>query len=76
MRALARKLLMCPGRPNRSMYTGDEERPIESLFVWDISSPSAYLPSEDPTGKNLVDSTGPQMIERLVLGQLDYYGIR
>ena len=63
-------------QPNRSMYTGDEERPIESLFVWDISSPSSYLPSEDPAGKHAPENTGPQMIERLVLGQLDYYGIR
>jgi hypothetical protein len=65
-------------QPNRSMYTGDEERPLESLFVWDISSPSPYLPSEDPSGlnANTVDDLGPQMIERLVLGQLDYYGIR
>lgn len=65
-------------QPNRSMYTGDEERPLESLFVWDISSPSTYLPSEDPSGHNMntVGNVGPQMIERLVLGQLDYYGIR
>lgn len=65
-------------QPNRSMYTGDEERPLESLFVWDISTPSPYLPSEDPAGEkmNLAGNLGPQMIERLVLGQLDYYGIR
>ena len=35
------------------MYTGDEERPLESLFIWDISSPSQYLPSEDPSGQNV-----------------------
>lgn len=58
------------------MYTGDEERPIESLFVWDISRPSSYRPSADPTGKHSTGQAGPQMIERLVLDQLDYYGIR
>jgi hypothetical protein len=63
-------------QPNRSMYTGDEERPIESLFVWDISRPSSYRPSADPTGKHSTGQAGPQMIERLVLDQLDYYGIR
>lgn len=65
-------------QPNRSMYTGDEERPLESLFIWDISSPSRYLPSEDPSGQNVntAENDGPQMIERLVLGQLDHYGIR
>ncbi|KAK0731737.1 hypothetical protein B0H67DRAFT_473950, partial [Lasiosphaeris hirsuta] len=34
-------------QPNRSLYQDD---PIEQLAVWDISSPSAYRPSEDPTG--------------------------
>ena len=63
-------------QPNRSMYTGDEERPIESLFVWDISDPSSYLPSADPTGKHLADNGGPHIIERFVLGQLDWFGIR
>lgn len=63
-------------QPNRSMYTGDEERPIESLFVWDMSNPSPYLPSADPTGKHSGDNGGPQIIERLVLGQLDWFGIR
>ncbi|KAL2271221.1 hypothetical protein VTJ83DRAFT_592 [Remersonia thermophila] len=34
-------------QPNRSLYQDD---PIEQLAVWDISSPSRYRPSEDPTG--------------------------
>ncbi|KAH8884476.1 hypothetical protein GQ53DRAFT_661752 [Thozetella sp. PMI_491] len=34
-------------QPNRSLYQDD---PIEQLAVWDISSPSPYHPSEDPTG--------------------------
>ncbi|KAM7209072.1 hypothetical protein V8F20_000681 [Naviculisporaceae sp. PSN 640] len=34
-------------QPNRSLYQDD---PIEQLAVWDISSPSNYRPSEDPTG--------------------------
>ncbi|EGZ76464.1 hypothetical protein NEUTE2DRAFT_98319 [Neurospora tetrasperma FGSC 2509] len=36
-------------QPNRSLYQDD---PIEQLAVWDISSPSPYRPSEDPTGHN------------------------
>jgi hypothetical protein len=34
-------------QPNRSLYQDD---PIEQLAVWDISTPSSYRPSEDPTG--------------------------
>ncbi|KAK3988093.1 hypothetical protein QBC44DRAFT_244388 [Cladorrhinum sp. PSN332] len=34
-------------QPNRSLYQDD---PIEQLAVWDISTPSPYRPSEDPTG--------------------------
>lgn len=44
-------------QPNRSLYTADEDAPIESLFVWDISRPSSYRPSIDPTGKQ----TGPEV---------------
>ncbi|KAK1773284.1 hypothetical protein QBC45DRAFT_364145 [Copromyces sp. CBS 386.78] len=36
-------------QPNRSRHQDD---PIEQLAVWDISSPSPYRPSEDPTGHN------------------------
>ncbi|EAA36172.2 hypothetical protein GE21DRAFT_2276 [Neurospora crassa] len=36
-------------QPNRSLYQDD---PIEQLAVWDISLPSPYRPSEDPTGHN------------------------
>lgn len=34
-------------QPNRSLYQDD---PIEQLAIWDISTPSPYRPSEDPTG--------------------------
>ncbi|KAL1844285.1 hypothetical protein VTJ49DRAFT_2342 [Mycothermus thermophilus] len=39
-------------QPNRSLYQDD---PIEQLTVWDISSPSRYRPSEDPTGAQRPD---------------------
>ncbi|KAI5865045.1 hypothetical protein GGS23DRAFT_557449 [Durotheca rogersii] len=35
-------------QPNRSPW--GEEDPLEQLTVWDISSPSPYRPSLDPTG--------------------------
>ena len=70
-------------QPNRSMYTGDEELPIESLFVWDISHPSKYLPSLDPAGRKKPDPPssseepcGPFMISRFSFRDLDHFGIR
>ena len=64
-------------QPNRSMYTGDEERPIESLFVWDISRPSPYRPSMDPSGKHRPrPDSGPQILARLPFTELDFLGIR
>lgn len=64
-------------QPNRSMYTGDE-LPIESLFVWDISCPSAYLPSEDPSGKLKPpdEELGPHIVARFSYRDLEYYRIR
>jgi F-box domain len=65
-------------QPNRSMYTGDEEHPIESLFVWDISSPSTYLPSTDPAGKHRPRDAhcGPKVLSRFSFHALDFLGIR
>ena len=66
-------------QPNRSMYTGDEELPIESLFVWDIAHPSSYLPSLDPTGRNkpdVVTAKGPKVVSRFSFRDLDHLGIR
>lgn len=65
-------------QPNRSMYTGDEELPIESLFVWDISATSTYRPSLDPSGQNRpMDSRkGPHILARFPFNELEFLGIR
>ncbi|EXJ62465.1 hypothetical protein A1O7_02902 [Cladophialophora yegresii CBS 114405] len=64
-------------QPNRSMYTGDEELPIESLSVWDISAHSCYQPSTDPAGKRRPpDDAGPYIVSRFPFNQLDFFGIR
>lgn len=65
-------------QPNRSMYTGDEEQPIECLHIWDITQPRQYRPSQDPGGKNQPGdvSGGPHIISRLNYRQLGYYCIR
>jgi hypothetical protein len=70
-------------QPNRSMYTGDEELPIESLIVWDISHPSKYLPSLDPTGRHKPDPPfspkdpcGPYVIAKFSFRDLEHFGIR
>jgi hypothetical protein len=63
-------------QPNRSMYTGDEEAPIESLAVWDISDPSEYRPSDDPSGHKKPFSGGPEHIVRLGFRELDFYDVR
>ncbi|RJE22215.1 F-box domain protein [Aspergillus sclerotialis] len=65
-------------QPNRSLYTADEDAPIESLFVWDISKPSSYRPSLDPTGR-LKDSEGdqgPSIVARFGFRELDFYTVR
>ena len=46
-------------QPNRSLYQDD---PIEQLAVWDISSPSPYRPSEDPTGDKQVTAERAQSV--------------
>ena len=65
-------------QPNRSMYSGDEDLPIESLFVCDISKPSKYLPSQDPSGqfrpRNPTD--GPHIVARFPFHALDFLGVR
>lgn len=65
-------------RPNRSMYTGDEDRPIESLVIWDISHPSEYLPSLDPSGHHRPRShdEGPTIAARFSFNELERLGIR
>lgn len=63
-------------QPNRSVY--GEGDPIEALAIWDISSPSSYLPSEDPTGKLKPDSDaeGARLVRRFSFNDLDFYEIR
>jgi F-box domain len=65
-------------QPNRSMYTGDEDQPIECLLVWDISQPRQYLPSQDPGGKGQPDDiySGPHVVSRFNYRDLCFYGIR
>ena len=62
-------------QPNRSAWGEDD--PIETLAIWDISGPSSYRPSEDPTGKwkPLIDER-PKVIRRLSFSDLDFYKIR
>lgn len=64
-------------QPNRSLYTADEDAPIESLFVWDISKPSSYRPSMDPTGrwKDEADE-GPSIVARFGFRELGFYSVR
>jgi hypothetical protein len=65
-------------QPNRSMYTGDEELPIESLFVWDISATSSYRPSLDPSGSSRPADArkGPYIVARFPFNELEFFGIR
>ncbi|KAJ5921693.1 hypothetical protein N7454_009167 [Penicillium verhagenii] len=65
-------------QPNRSLYTADEDAPIESLFVWDISKPSSYQPSLDPTGSQIgpeVDQS-PFIVARFGFRDLEFFGVR
>jgi len=63
-------------QPNRSAWGEDE--PLESLTIFDISKPSAYRLSQDPTGRDkiLQGTTGVKAIKRLSLADLDFYRIR
>jgi hypothetical protein len=63
-------------QPNRSAWGEDE--PIEALAVWDISSPSSYRPSQDPSGKGKPADNleGPRVVRRFSFTDLDFYRIR
>lgn len=65
-------------QPNRSLYTADDDAPIESLMAWDISKPSSYRPSLDPTGNLLVhgQDTGPSVVTRLSFRELGFFSVR
>ncbi|KAF7588631.1 hypothetical protein BBP40_005442 [Aspergillus hancockii] len=65
-------------QPNRSLYTADDDAPIESLAVWDISKPSDYRPSLDPTGRlrEEGEDSSPSIITRFGFRELGFYSIR
>ncbi|KAI9931597.1 hypothetical protein ASPWEDRAFT_37571 [Aspergillus wentii DTO 134E9] len=65
-------------QPNRSLYTADEDAPIESLFIWDISKPSSYRPSLDPTGclKDHQGDQGPSIVSRFTFRELGFFSVR
>ena len=65
-------------QPNRSMYSGDEDLPIELLFVWDISKTSKYRPSQDPSGQHRPGDSddGPHILARFPFNDLEFLGIR
>ena len=60
-------------QPSRSVWGEDE--PIESLMVWDISTPSSYQPSSDTSCANS-PSNGPSIVTKLPFSALDHLGIR
>lgn len=65
-------------QPNRSLYTADEDAPIESLFVWDISQESSYRPSLDPMSRQTgpdVDKS-PSIVSRFGFRDLEFFGVR
>lgn len=65
-------------QPNRSLYTADEDAPIESLFVWDISKKSDYRPSIDPSGAQEgpeVDRA-PSIVARFGYQDLEHFHVR
>ncbi|KAH7031183.1 uncharacterized protein B0I36DRAFT_289088 [Microdochium trichocladiopsis] len=62
-------------QPNRSPW--GEEDPLEQLTVWDISFPSAYLPSQDPSGSNHPDpDLAPFVVRRFSWRDLAHLGLR
>lgn len=64
-------------QPNRSMYTGDEDMPIEALSIWDITTASTYLPSTDPTRSAIPsEDKRPYMVARYSFRELDFIGVR
>lgn len=65
-------------QPNRSLYTAEEDAPIESLSIWDISRQSEYRASQDPTGRlrdTLADS-GPPLVNCLTFRELEFFSVR
>ncbi|KAK5954841.1 hypothetical protein OHC33_004567 [Knufia fluminis] len=65
-------------QPNRSLWTGDEDQPIEALHIWDISQPSAYRPSDDPgnTKREQHGKGGPHVVARFAMRMLEFLGVR
>ena len=76
-------------QPNRSLYTADDDAPIESLTVMDISTPSMYRPSLDPMGRIKEqlcsdaecprkgrDNGGPRVVSRFSFRELDFFLVR
>ncbi|KAH2878315.1 hypothetical protein KXV31_005400 [Aspergillus fumigatus] len=65
-------------QPNRSLYTADEDAPIESLFVWDISKPCPYRPSLDPTGRQRKEEQdqAPAIVSRFGFRELGFFSVR
>ncbi|CAI7678253.1 unnamed protein product [Penicillium manginii] len=65
-------------QPNRSLYTADEDAPIESLFVWDISTPSSHRPSLNPATKHedSEDDKAPAIVARFGFRDLEFFGVR
>ncbi|KAI1373651.1 hypothetical protein F4677DRAFT_428742 [Hypoxylon crocopeplum] len=63
-------------QPNRSPW--GEEDPLEQLTIWDISAPSPYRPSLDPTGANKpgADQRGPAVVNRFTWRDLEFLGLR
>ena len=60
-------------QPNRSAWGEDE--PIECLYIWDISEPSKYRPSECPSSLSQ-PSCGPRLVKVLPYKDLDHLKIR
>lgn len=65
-------------QPNRSLWTGDEDQPIEALHVWDISMPNPYQPSEDPGNakRQYYGKDGPKVVAKFAMTMLEFLGIR
>ncbi|KAJ5758243.1 uncharacterized protein N7511_006937 [Penicillium nucicola] len=67
-------------QPNRSLYTADEDAPIESLFVWDISKASPHRPSGYSSatlhGGALDDAHAPSIVARFGFRDLDFFSVR
>ncbi|KAL4797515.1 hypothetical protein BDV19DRAFT_377619 [Aspergillus venezuelensis] len=65
-------------QPNRSLYTADDDAPIESLSVWDISKSSSYRPSLDPNGllRGEGEDSGPSIVSRFGFRELGFYSVR